>query len=70
MYTYHAIIDDLSAHMILNTIFYTHVKHSLTNAVYIKYYNLYETKQNKNTQCIQFEEQKYMQILPIKGRLQ
>ena len=47
MYTYHAIIDDLSAHMILNTIFYTHVKHSLTNAVYIKYYM--KQQQQKHT---------------------
>ena len=46
MYIYHAIINDVSAHMILNTIFYTHVKHSPTNAVYIKYYMKQKTKQN------------------------
>ena len=41
MYIYHALINALSAHMIhisLNMIFYTHVKHSPTKTVYIKYY--------------------------------
>ena len=41
MYIYHAFINDLSAHMIhinLNKIFYTHVKHSPTKTIYIKYY--------------------------------
>ena len=41
MYIYHALINTLSAHMIhvnLNMIFYTHVKHSLTKTIYIKYY--------------------------------
>ena len=40
MYIYHALINALSAHMIhinLN-IFYTHVKHSPTKTIYIKYY--------------------------------
>ena len=45
MYIYHALINALSAHMIhinLNMIFYTHVKHSPTKTIYIKYYlNLY-----------------------------
>ena len=39
-YIYHALIDDLSAHMIhinLNMIFYTHVEHSPTKTIYIKY---------------------------------
>ena len=38
---YHALINALSAHMIhinLNMIFYTHVEHSPTKTIYIKYY--------------------------------
>ena len=41
MYIYHALINSLSAHMIhinLNMIFYTHVEHSPTKTIYIKYY--------------------------------
>ena len=41
MYIYHALINALSAPMIhinLNMIFYTHVKHSPTKTIYIKYY--------------------------------
>ena len=41
MYIYHVLINALSAHMIhinLNMIFYTHVKHSPTKTIYIKYY--------------------------------
>ena len=41
MYIYHALINALSVHMIhinLNTIFYTHVEHSPTKTIYIKYY--------------------------------
>ena len=41
MYIYHALINALSAHMIhinLNVIFYSHVKHSPTKTIYIKYY--------------------------------
>ena len=41
MYIYHALINALSAHMIyinLNMIFYTHVEHSPTETIYIKYY--------------------------------
>ena len=40
MYIYHALINVLSAHMIhisLNMIFYTHVEHSPTKTIYIKY---------------------------------
>ena len=40
MYIYRALINALSAHMIhinLNVIFYTHVKHSPTKTIYIKY---------------------------------
>ena len=43
MYIYHALINALSAHMIhinLNMIFYTHVKHSSTKTIYIKYFFL------------------------------
>ena len=41
MYIYHALINALSALMIhinLNMIFYTHVEHSPTKTIYIKYY--------------------------------
>ena len=40
MYIYHALINALSAqmkHINLNMIFYTHVEHSPTKTVYIKY---------------------------------
>ena len=49
LYIYHALINALSAHMIhinLNMIFYTHVEHSPTKTIYIKYY----LKTNKKTQ--------------------
>ena len=41
MYIYHALINALSAHTMhinLNTIFYTHVEHSPTKTIYIRYY--------------------------------
>ena len=41
MYIYHVLINALRAHMILidlNMIFYTHVEHSPTQTIYIKYY--------------------------------
>ena len=41
MYIYHALINAPSAQMIhinLNMIFYTHVEHSPTETIYIKYY--------------------------------
>ena len=41
MYIYHALINALSAHMLhinLNVICYTHVEHSPTKTIYIKYY--------------------------------
>ena len=41
MYIYHALMNALSAHMIhinLNIIFFTHVEHSPTKTIYIKYY--------------------------------
>ena len=47
MYIYHALINTLSAHMIhinLNMIFYTHVEHSPTKTIYIKYYTKTTTK--------------------------
>ena len=40
MYIYHALINASSAHMIhinLNMIFYTHVEHSPTKTIYIKF---------------------------------
>ena len=40
MYVHRALINALNAHMIhinLNTIFYTHVEHSSTKTIYIKY---------------------------------
>ena len=47
---YHTLIDALSAHMIyinLYAIVYTHIEHSPTETIYIKYY--IEKKQNKKT---------------------
>ena len=41
IYIHHALINALSVHMIhinLNMIFYTHVEHSPTKTIYIKYY--------------------------------
>ena len=49
IYIFNALINALSAHMIhinLNMIFYTHVEHSPTKTICIKYYT--KTKQNKN----------------------
>ena len=46
MYIYDALINALSAHMIhinLNMIFYTHVEHSPTKTMYIKYYKKYKS---------------------------
>ena len=43
MYIYHALINAMSAHMLhinLNMILYTHVEHSPTKTIYIKYYIL------------------------------
>ena len=48
MYIYHAFINAMSAHTIhinLNMIPYTHVEHSPTKTIYIKYY----TKTKKRT---------------------
>ena len=44
MYIWHVLINALGAHMIhinLNMIFYTHVEHSPTKTIYIKYYKKY-----------------------------
>ena len=52
MYIYHALINALSAHMIhinLNMIFYTHVEHSPTKTIYIKYYKNKKTHTNTHT---------------------
>ena len=52
MYIYHALINALSTHMIrmnLNMIFYTHVEHSPTKTVYIKYYKKQKQKRTTNT---------------------
>ena len=41
MYIYHVLINAMSAHVIhinLNMIFYTHVEHSPTKTISIKYY--------------------------------
>ena len=49
MYIYHALINGLGAHMIhinLNMILCTHVQHSLTKTIYIKYYT---EETNKHT---------------------
>ena len=46
MYIYHMLINTLSAHMMhvnLNIIFYTHVGHSPTKIIYMKYYTEKQT---------------------------
>ena len=53
MYIYHALINALSAHISeihvnLNMIFYTHVKHSPTKTIYIKYYYYTQTQCHKS----------------------
>ena len=52
MHIYHALINALSAHMIhikLNMIFYTHVEHSPTKTIYIKYYKAHHTHTHTHT---------------------
>ena len=47
MYIYNVLINALSAHMKhinLNMIFYTHVEHSPTKTIYIKYHTKNTTK--------------------------
>ena len=55
MYIYHALISALSAHMIhinLNMIFCTHVEHSPTKTVYIKYYMEKQTHARTHTHTL------------------
>ena len=50
MYIYHTLINALSAHMIhinLNMICYTHVEHSPTKTIYIKYYKKIKVSLNR-----------------------
>ena len=51
MYSYHALINALSAHMIhLNlNIFYANVEHSSANTIYIKYYTETHTHTHTHT---------------------
>ena len=52
MYIYQALINALSAHTIptdLNMIFYTHVEHSPTETIYIKYYIEKQTHTHTHT---------------------
>ena len=52
MYIYHALINFLSAHMIhinLNTVFYTHVEHSPTKTIYVRYYTHARTHAHTHT---------------------
>ena len=61
MYIYHALINALIAHMIhinLNIIFHTHVEHSPTKTIYVKYYTKQKTKSqmniNKQFNCLMY----------------
>ena len=52
MYIYHALINALSVHMIhinLNMVFCTHVEHSPTKTIYIKYYKKIKLKKALQT---------------------
>ena len=52
MYFCYALINALNAHMIhinLNMIFYTHVEHSPTETIYIKYYIYLKYNNKKQT---------------------
>ena len=52
IYIYDALINALSAHTIhinLNMIFYTHVEHSPTKTIYIKYYKYLYIYTNTHT---------------------
>ena len=52
MYIYYALINALSTHVIhinLNMIFYTHVEHSPTKTIYIKYYTEKQTHTRTHT---------------------
>ena len=57
-------MNALSAHIIhfnLNMIFYTHVEHSPTKTIYIKYYfkNIYGKKNYKHTHTLTVAETGY-----------
>ena len=54
MYIYHVFIDTLSTHMIhinLNKIFYTHVEHSPTKTIDIRYYMERHTHTHTYNDC-------------------
>ena len=62
MYIYHALMNALSAHMIhfnLNMIFYTHVEHSPTKTIYIKYYTESHTHTRTHTHTLTLAETGY-----------
>ena len=55
VYTYHALINTLTTHMIhinLIMIFYAHVGHSPTKTIYIKYYTETRTHMHMHTQWL------------------
>ena len=67
MYIYLALINALSAHMIHinpNMIFYTHVEHSPTETIYIKYYKKYK-KHNNNKKTIQTQTHTHTHTLTV-----
>ena len=62
MYIYHVLINAPSAHMIhinLNMIFYTHVEHSPTKTIYIKFYQNIYKKRTTNTHTLTVAETRY-----------
>ena len=80
MYIYHALINALDAHMLhikLNMMFYTHVKHSPTKTIYIKYlfiFNLKKKKKKKthhkhthtdNNGCLHGVQKAFLSVLTI-----
>ena len=71
MYIYHALINPLSAHIIhihLNTIFYTHLEHSPTETIYIRYYMETHTHTH-NTLIIQAQNQTKMNTWFVQSRI-
>ena len=59
MFICHTLINTLSASMIhnnLNMIFCTHVEHSPTKTVYIKYYTEKHTHYTHTHKCLLFEQ--------------
>ena len=62
MSIYHALINALSVHMIhinLNTILYTHVEHSPTKRIYIRYYMKTHTHTHTHTRTMTAGETGY-----------